>query len=67
MARRRLNQTDLAGLLGQGQPWVSRRMSGSTPITVDDLEAIAEALRVPVSELLGGTRLEGSDTRPAAA
>ena len=37
MARRRLNQTDLAGLLGQGQPWVSRRMSGSTPITVDDV------------------------------
>lgn len=65
MARQRLSQTDLARLLQQGQPWVSRRLSGATPITVDDLELIARTLRVRAEDLMGGR--ETSDTRPRAA
>lgn len=74
MARQRLSQVDLADLLREGQPWVSRRLRGATPISVDDLERIAVALRVSVVDLMGmrvsavaAGRREGSDTRPDAA
>lgn len=52
MTRRRLSQTELANLLGERQWWVSRRVNGTTPITLDDLERIARALSVAVIELL---------------
>lgn len=65
MARQRLNQSDLARMLQEGQPWVSRRLSASTPLTLDDLERIAVALRVTADELLRGR--ETSDTRRQAA
>jgi transcriptional regulator with XRE-family HTH domain len=52
MARRRLNQSELAELLGEGQPWVSRRLGGRTPLTVDDLQRVADALGVDVLALL---------------
>lgn len=66
MARQRLSQTDLATRLSEGQPWVSRRLSGRTPLTVDDVERVAGALRVDVAELIPGARREGSDLRRAA-
>ncbi len=64
MARRRLNQSELAERRDppEGQPWVSRRLSARTPLTVDDLERIAAALRVPVDHLL--PRLD-SNQQPA--
>lgn len=53
MARQRINQVELAARLHVAQPWVSRRLSGKTPITVDDLDRFADALRKPVEALVG--------------
>lgn len=52
MARRRMNQSDLAAKLGEAQPWVSKRLSGNVGLGVDDLARIAVALDVPASEFL---------------
>ena len=46
MARRRMNQGDLGAALGHDQTWVSKRLSGRTAITLDDLDALAQALEV---------------------
>lgn len=56
MARQRLSQTDLADRLNVAQPWVSRRLSGKTPITLEDLERVASGLGVDVVDLMGGPR-----------
>jgi len=50
MARRRMNQTDVAQKMGHDQTWVSRRLSGKRAMTVDDLEDFAKALDVPAAE-----------------
>jgi transcriptional regulator with XRE-family HTH domain len=53
MGRQKLSQVELAKKLGQAQPWVSRRVSGSASLDLDDLEAFAAALNVPTHKLLG--------------
>jgi transcriptional regulator with XRE-family HTH domain len=50
MARRRINQSELAAQLGVQQSWVSKRLSGKVALTVNDLGLISEALSVPVGE-----------------
>lgn len=52
MARRGKSQQDLAATLGISQPQLSKRLSGSVPIDVDELVKIAAALDVPLSALL---------------
>ncbi len=52
MARRRISGRQLAALLGASQTWVSSRLSGATPIDLNDLARIAEALGTYPSELL---------------
>lgn len=52
MASKGLTQTALAERLGLTQPAVSARLSGRTPITVDELTVIAAVLGVPVTDLL---------------
>lgn len=52
MARRRLPLARLAPVLGVSTAGVSRRMTGHTPFTVDELFAIAELLGIDVAELL---------------
>jgi transcriptional regulator with XRE-family HTH domain len=52
MARRRVNQTQLAARLGMSQPALSRQLNGHTPMTVDFVERVAQELEVPVSTLL---------------
>lgn len=52
LARRRITGTRLAEMLGTNAMWAQRRMSGSVPITVNDLDRIATALDVPLSDLL---------------
>lgn len=42
MGRHRTSQTDLAAALGWTQPYLSRRINGHTPWSIDDLEAIAQ-------------------------
>jgi transcriptional regulator with XRE-family HTH domain len=52
LARRRIPQARLAQLLGMTQVSVSRRLTGQTPITVDELVTIAGFLELPISQLL---------------
>jgi transcriptional regulator with XRE-family HTH domain len=52
MARRHMNQSELAVRVGEAQPWVSKRLSGTVGLGVDDLVRIAKALEVPASEFL---------------
>lgn len=48
MARRRLNQSELAASIGEAQSWVSKRLAGKVSLTVEDLLRVAGALDVPV-------------------
>lgn len=52
LARRRLSAAKLAQQLGWSQPYMARRMAGTQPFDVDDLEAIADALGVGIVDLL---------------
>lgn len=47
-----ITQTALAERLGLTQPAVSARLSGRTPITVDELRIIAATLGVDAGDLL---------------
>ena len=49
LARQRRPQAELAELLGVSKPWLSRRLSGETPLAIADVAVIAEALGVPTS------------------
>lgn len=67
MARQRINQVELAARMHVAQPWISRRLGGKTPITLEDVERLAEGLRLDVNDLLApGSRQERSDSRRAA-
>lgn len=52
LARRQIPQIKLATLLGTSQVSVSRRLTGQTPISVDELAIIAGFLEVPISKFL---------------
>ena len=52
LARRQIPQVRIADLLGLSQVSVSRRLTGQTPISVDELALIAGFLDVPISDLL---------------
>lgn len=47
LGRRRMSQQRLADLLGEGQWWVSKRLTNQNPFTLEDLERIAIALDLP--------------------
>jgi transcriptional regulator with XRE-family HTH domain len=53
LARQRRTQRDLAEALGMAQQSVSRRLSGTTPISVGELDAISLYLGVAPAQLLG--------------
>jgi hypothetical protein len=52
LARRRWSQVELAAKLGEDQMWLSRRLRGTKPLTITELEAIALALQLTPAELL---------------
>jgi len=52
MARRRLTQAELGRAAGHDQTWVSKRLSGKVPMTVEDLLDLAYALDVRVADFL---------------
>ena len=52
MARQRKRQADLGEVLGLTQGAVSKRMSGTVALDVDEVGKIAAFLGVPVSSLL---------------
>lgn len=52
LARTDITRTELAQRCGVSLDWLSRRLTGTVGITLEDLDAIAAGLRVPVSTLL---------------
>jgi transcriptional regulator with XRE-family HTH domain len=52
IARRRVRQIDVAMAMGVSQATVSRKLSGSVPLTVADVYAMADLLHVPVHVLV---------------
>lgn len=47
------SQATLAESIGRDQHYISRRVSGKVPFTTEDLDLIATALHVSVSDLIG--------------
>jgi transcriptional regulator with XRE-family HTH domain len=52
-ARQQRSGVNLAKALGWSQAATSRRLSGHVPFDVNELEAIASLLAVPLSDLIG--------------
>lgn len=52
LVRRKMKQTELAARLGVTEMWLSRRLRGVQPLTLDELAQIAEALGVYPTDLL---------------
>jgi transcriptional regulator with XRE-family HTH domain len=59
IAENRIVQRDLAAAAGIGQPQMSRRITGFTPFTLDELDRVAEALGIALDALLGTGAFEG--------
>ena len=59
MARNRMNQRGLAGLLQISEATASRRVRGIEPFTLPELFTIAEHFDVPITALFGGA--DGGD------
>ena len=52
LARRRISASQLGRMLGWKQSYMARRIDGRVALDLDDLQAIAAALDVPVAALL---------------
>lgn len=52
MARRQLHQADLAAALGLPRTGISRRLTGHTPFTVDEMQALAHLFEMDVRDLI---------------
>ena len=52
MGAQRLSGAKLAQAMGKSDMYVSRRLSADTALDLDDLQAIAAELGVPVSRLI---------------
>ncbi len=52
MARQRRSQEDVALTLGWTQQYLSRRLTGLTALSTDDIEAIARALGAPLGNFV---------------
>ena len=51
MGRQALNQRTLAARLGWTQQMLSRRLVSQVPWSTKDIEQLADALRIPISQL----------------
>lgn len=61
MARRRVSQKALGDVLGLSQPPMSKRMNGTQPFTVTELDRLAAYFDVPITDLFGA---RGKEVRP---
>lgn len=52
LARQKLSQPDVADLIGWTQSRVAQKLTGRTPITLDELEALAFAVGMSPTELI---------------
>lgn len=55
VGRRQLTQASVAVILGKSQQSVSKKMRGSIPFDLEELDALASALSVPVEQFLATT------------
>ena len=55
LGRQNKTRAALAREMDVTEMWVSRRVNAQTPITVDDLTRIADALAVPAVELMAAS------------
>lgn len=53
MARSKRTQAALADSIGMKQQALSRRLAGTTRFSIDELMRVADALEVPVNDLIG--------------
>lgn len=66
---RRMTQADLAEKLQRSQPWLSKRLTGTTPFQIEDLDALADVFGLSPQELFCqghgelDRRTPGSDRR----
>lgn len=56
LGRRRVSGAQLARQMGKSQTFVARRLDGRQAFDVDDLDAVARILDVPVSAFFGGPK-----------
>lgn len=61
LARRRVSAAELARRTGMKQSTLARRMTGEIAFDLDDLELIANALGVPVADLLPRSARAGTE------
>ena len=59
MRRQKLSQLELAGRIGWAQSQLSKRLTGVVPFRADELERIADALGVPLHQLMSPRALAG--------
>ncbi len=52
IARVRLSGAALGRHLGKPQPWISRRLTGSVPFDVDELDAVCDLLGIDIVALM---------------
>jgi len=52
MARQRRTQTDIGAAIGWSQQFLSRRLTGEQPFGIDEIEALAAELGVPLAKLM---------------
>lgn len=52
MGARRLSQSWLGRMIGKSQNGISRRLNGEQPLTLNEVEEIAQALNVPLERLI---------------
>lgn len=60
LGRQNLSQTYLCAELGWTQPYLSRRLTGAVAFSTDDLEAVAEVLGVPLTQLITEPQVKAS-------
>lgn len=65
MARRRLTGQTLAARLGRSQNYVAKRLRDESPLTLNDIEAFADALGTAYERLIGATleRMRKEDSK----
>lgn len=61
MGRRNIKPARLAEALGRNPMWLSRRLNGHVPWTVDDLEVISNEFNMDIIELLAGIRTDPNE------
>lgn len=52
LARQQITGRQLARLVGESPAWAARRLAGGTAMDADDLQRIADAIQVPISQLI---------------